>query len=255
MVSVILCHIILTRHGLRYIWNYFYRITISVKISIHGNKSGVDMSGRLPQVCLVYCKVSILSCSLADPHVAIIYHHLFDDTSEIPAKISTKSRKTSKKNSNGKRMQHLVRSHSTISSNPPQYPPPNWWKYENVSSSVNQHWHQPQLSFKGSTNHRIFSSHTSTANIFVQQPKLHRALANRLHPYWTCTMSPSLSVPPWPCSWLPNWEQFELQLQVKRLNRAISIGLWRWRSILTSYHNSLTLGQLLTSHDVIGSTR
>ena len=94
----------------------------------------------------------------------------------------------------------------------------------------------------------------STANIFVQQPKLHRALANRLHPYWTCTMLPSLSVPPWPCSWLPEWEQLNLRLQVKQLKRWISIyvGLWRWRSILTSYHNSLTLGQFLTSHDVIG---
>lgn len=78
------------------------------------------MSRRLPQVCLVCCKVSCCQCSLADPHVSTIYHHLIDDTSKIPAKISTKSRKTSKKNSiMEKRMQHLVHSHPTISSNPP----------------------------------------------------------------------------------------------------------------------------------------
>lgn len=183
------------------------------------------MSRRLPQVCLVYCKVSCCQCSLADPHVSIIYHHLFDDTSEILAKISTKSRKTSKKNSNGK----TNATSCPFSSNYQLWPSPNWWKYENGSSSVNyigknagilqRFYHVLPIIGSLAATHQRLTSLSSNQNFIGHSPIdstrtghvqcCHRCLYLRDHVHdsrW----------------WLHEWEQFNLQLQVKQLKRWIS---------------------------------
>ena len=93
-------YVILTRNGLRCIYRlYHFYNNQSILISIYGTvslcKSGVYMSLKLAQVCRVYCKANVVIVRLPT-QVAIIYQNLFDDKSEIPPKISMKSRKTSK---------------------------------------------------------------------------------------------------------------------------------------------------------------
>ena len=143
--------------------------------------------------------------------------------------------------SNGKRRRHLVYSHPSISWNLPY----NWWKYENcyfrsINNGTNPRYPSrvSDLPIIGSlaATHQRLTSLSSNQN-FIGHSPIDSTRAGHVQCGHRC-----LYLQSWPCSWLSNWEQFNLQFQ-----RGISTLVFEddgpsLHDIITD-HNSITLEQ------------